>query len=132
MSVLALEATFRTALSLAVLVGALGCGADKECRDLQPQMVDEARMCLAAPTPAGVRACLNPDELRGKGLFSVCLADEEGRIYVAWVSSSEWIEGAGWSHSEIPHAPGTLSVDAQRRCDQSPVPEPAPERTCVP
>ena len=122
----------RTALACTALISALGCGTYLECRDLQPQMVDEARMCLNAPTPAGVRACLNPDELRGKGLFSVCLADAEGRIYVAWVSSSEWIEGAGWSHSDIPRANGTLSADAQRRCDQSPVPEPSPERTCAP
>jgi len=122
----------RAALTFTALVGALGCGTDKECRDLQPQLVDEARMCLGVPTTAGVRACLNPDELRGKGLFSVCLADESGRIHVAWVSSTEWIEGAGWSHSEIPRAPGTLSVDAQRRCDQSPVQEPSRALICAP
>lgn len=122
----------RPALTLTALIGALGCGTDKECRDLQPQLVDEASMCLGAPTTAGIRACLNPDDLRGKGLFSVCLADEGGRIYVAWVSSSEWIEGAGWTHSQTPRASGTLSVDVQRRCDQSPVQEPSRERICIP
>jgi hypothetical protein len=120
----------RAALAVTAIIGALGCGTDKECRDLHPQMVDEARMCLGAPTPAGVRACLNPDEYRGKGLFSVCLADEAGRIYVAWVNSSEWIEGAGWTHSEIQRASGTLSDEAQHRCDQSPVQEPSRERIC--
>jgi hypothetical protein len=123
----------RATLTFAACLGALGCGTGNECRDLQVQPVDEARMCLGPPTSAaGIRACLDPEQPRGMGLFPVCLADPGGRLYRAWVSSSEWIEGTGWSHSDIPHASTTLSADTQRRCSETPPSQPSAPPSCLP
>ncbi len=117
----------RATLGLLVGFATFGCGgtgtdpANTECRDLQVLPVDEARSCLAAaPANPGIRVCLDADKLRGLGLFPVCLADQTGAIYRAYVTSSEWIVGAGWTHSEIPHAASTLSAEVQRRCDMAP------------
>jgi hypothetical protein len=119
----------RTAVTFGLIVGALGCGTPKECRDLPVKPVDEARGCLGANTGEKIRACLDPDEHRGTGLFVVCVADNAGRLFVAFVSSNDWIDvPPGWTHSETPREPSTLSVEDERRCERAP--DPFPKATC--
>jgi len=90
---------------------------------MQVQEVDENKICLGPLTSQpGLRVCLNPDEPQGKGLFPVCLVDENGGLFAGLVSSTQWIEGAGWTHSETPRSRSTLSADGEIRCARAPAP----------
>jgi hypothetical protein len=95
----------------------------KQSTDEQVLAVDEARMCLGPPTPAaGLRVYLNPDEIQGKGISSVCHVDASGTLFLASVGSTEWFEGSGWTHSAFWGTPSTLSADAETRCSHAPAP----------
>jgi hypothetical protein len=108
------------ALLVACWVVGFGC-ARKECTDMEVLPVDEAKMCLGAPTSAvNLQVCLNPDEAQGKGIAPVCLVDRSGGLFLGWVGSSQWFEGSGWTHSAFWSTPSTLSADAEARCARTP------------
>jgi hypothetical protein len=111
----------RAAVALWFVVVGAGCGsgAAKVCVDLTVEPINETATppCHGPPVPAtGLRLCHDPGQAQGHGLFAVCVADAGGAIYAGFGTSTTWIEGTGWTHSDPGGAPGTLSADAQARC----------------
>jgi hypothetical protein len=112
----------RMAVAAFWLVG-FGCGATKQCADMQVLAVDEARMCLGPPMKAaGLQVCLNPADIQGKGIDPVCLIDESGGMFLGWVGSTEWFEGSGWTHGAVWTLPSTLTPESTARCARAPSP----------
>src|SRR5450432_2622035 len=103
----------KVAVAALWLVG-FGCSATKECTDMGVFAVDEARMCLGPPmSAAGLRMCLNPDVIQGKGIVTVCLVDGSGGLFLGTIGSTDWLEGEGWTHSAFWSTRSTLTADSE-------------------
>lgn len=106
---------------LVVVVGA-GCAWGTKsavCIELfgvQPINETAATPCLGPPVPTPLARCEDPGKPQGHGITAICLSDATGAIYRASLTTTEWIEGTGWTWGGRSGDPGTLSSDAQARC----------------
>jgi hypothetical protein len=111
--------TFVRALAAFALVfGGASCGRSggAVCEQFQAQEVDEPGACLGPPVAlAGLSVCHDSSAAQGHSMNPVCLVGD-GRLFRGWLSSTQWLEGASWGHSEVNGDPSTLAPADEARC----------------
>jgi hypothetical protein len=108
-------------LVLAALAGACGrspAAISVECTRFQAQQLNATTGdCLGPPVVTdGLNLCHDPSAAQAHGVRAACVVDAEGRLYRGSVTSTEWLEGAGWTHSELVMDASTLSAADEARC----------------
>ena len=115
----------RIAVALALVLAALaaGCGrtgatASFKCMAFQGQMLTEtAGDCLGKPvTTVGLNVCHDPMEAQGHGIAFLCVVSPDGLLFKGGISSTEWLEGVGWTWSAAWGDPSTLSAADEALC----------------
>jgi hypothetical protein len=115
----------REALAGTVVIAALatGCGRSGavtsfKCTSFQAQpLVETAGDCLGPPVATvGLNVCHDPSEAQGHGIMFLCVVSPDGRLYKGALSSTEWLEGVGWTRSAAWGDPSTLSQADEARC----------------
>ena len=115
----------RPAVTLALALAALatGCGrtgatASFKCMPFQGQPLGEtAGDCLGPPvTTVDLDVCHDPMEAQGHGIAFLCVVSPDGLLFKGGISSTEWLEGVGWTWSAAWGNPSTLSAADEARC----------------
>jgi hypothetical protein len=64
----------------------------------------------------GLTACHDPNAPQAQPTHTICVVDASGRVYRGHVTGAEWLEGPGWTHSQLAQDASTLSPTDQTRC----------------
>jgi hypothetical protein len=106
-------------LLLAFVLVACGSGPKtKECVDpVGVQEFNDANACLGPLISApGLLRCEDPSQAQGHGLITICVVDVQDKLYRVRMSTTEWVEGDGWTHSTDTAGASTLSAANEVRC----------------
>jgi hypothetical protein len=113
----------RSALALVVALAALAAACGRtgpsdsvQCTTFQGQPLT-TMSCLGLPVATdGLNLCHDPTEAQGHGLVFFCVVSPDGHLYKGAVSSTEWLEGVGWTRSAAWGDASTLSAADEARC----------------
>jgi hypothetical protein len=114
----------RRGLLFALIVAASGCGrspattTNDECMSFSGQELNATTgSCLGAPVSVdGLSVCHDPGEAQGHGVAPICAVSAAGRLFKGQISSTQWLEGTGWTLSSAWGLASTLSADDEKRC----------------